>query len=97
MGKQPLIGFVLAPEHKAIGCQQERPEKQRAFLPRPQNGELIGRGQIAIPRVGRFLRFVPSPAPPNQGNDPGDKTVAAQDQSQEKHEASDLRHGTLSA
>ena len=35
-------------ENQAIGCQQQGPEQQRTFLPRPQNRKLVGRRQIAI-------------------------------------------------
>ena len=46
--KKPGISFVPQPQDKSIGGQQQRPEQQRAFLPRPQRGELVWRGQIAI-------------------------------------------------
>ena len=36
------------PQHQPIGRQQPRPEQQRAFLPRPQRGELIRSRQRAV-------------------------------------------------
>ena len=48
IGKKPGISFVPQPQDKSVGGQQQRPEQQRAFLPRPQRSELVWRGQIAI-------------------------------------------------
>ena len=48
IGKQPGIRLVPQPQHQSVGRQQQRPEQQRPFLPRPQRGELVGRGEIAI-------------------------------------------------
>ncbi len=48
VGKKPRVSFVPQPQNQSVGRQQQRPEQQRTFLPRPQRGELVGRGQIAI-------------------------------------------------
>ena len=48
IGKQPGIRLMSQPQHQSVGRQQQRPEQQRPFLPRPQRGELVGRGEIAI-------------------------------------------------
>ena len=45
---QLRIDFVAQPQHQAVGGEQPRPEQQRAFLPRPQRGELVGDGQVAV-------------------------------------------------
>ena len=46
--KEPCVRLVAEPQNQSVGRQQQRPEKQRALLPRPQRGELVRRGQIAI-------------------------------------------------
>ena len=48
MRKQALIGLVAEAENKSVTGQQQRPEQQGAFLPRPEHGKLIGRGQIPV-------------------------------------------------
>ena len=42
------IDFVAHPQDERVGGEQPRPEEQRALLPGPQRGKLVGDGQIAI-------------------------------------------------
>src|SRR5882757_921991 len=48
VSKKPGIGLMAQSKHQPVSRQQERPEQQRAFLPRPQGGEFIGCGKISI-------------------------------------------------
>src|ERR1700739_2743732 len=48
VGKEARIGLIAKAENKAVSGQQERPEKQRAFLAGPQSCELVRSGKIAI-------------------------------------------------
>src|SRR5215471_16501127 len=48
MRKQPLIGLVSKPQYQAVAGKQQRPEKQRSLLPRPEHCKLIGQRQITI-------------------------------------------------
>ena len=48
MRRKTDINFVAQAQHESVGGEQQRPEKQRALLPRPQHGKLIRRRQIAI-------------------------------------------------
>ena len=48
MREELRIDFVAHPQDQRVGRKQPRPEEQRAFLARPQRGELVGDGQVAI-------------------------------------------------
>ena len=48
IGEEALIGLVAEAENESIAGQQERPEQQRAFLSGPEDGELVGGGQLAV-------------------------------------------------
>ncbi len=48
ISKQSLIGFVAQAQNESVTGQEQRPEEQRAFLPRPEHGKLIGGGQVAV-------------------------------------------------
>src|SRR5260370_20101588 len=48
VGKKTWIGFVAKPQHEAVCGEQQRPEQQRALLARPQCGEFIRSGKVAI-------------------------------------------------
>ena len=48
IGEEALIGLVAQTQNESIACQQQGPEEQRAFLSRPEHGELVGDGKVAI-------------------------------------------------
>ena len=48
MSKQANISFVTQPQYQSVAGKQQRPEKQRAFLPRPQRRKLVRQWQVAI-------------------------------------------------
>jgi hypothetical protein len=48
VGEKPGVGLVPQPQYESISRKQQRPEQQRAFLPRPQRGELIRPGRSRL-------------------------------------------------
>src|SRR5579864_2239850 len=48
MREQALVGFVAKAQDQAIAGEQQRPEKKRSFLPRPEDSKLVGQRQVAI-------------------------------------------------
>jgi hypothetical protein len=46
--EETLIRLVAQAQHESVSRQQQRPEQQRTFLPRPEHGELIGAGQFTV-------------------------------------------------
>ncbi len=48
VGVEGDVGLVAHAHHEAIGGEQPGPEEQRAFLSRPERGELVERGQGAV-------------------------------------------------
>ena len=48
VGRKRDVDLVAYPEHEAVGGEQPGPEKQRALLPGPERGELIGGVERAI-------------------------------------------------
>ena len=48
VGEQAGIGFVAQAEDEAVSGQEKRPEEDGTFLARPEGGELIRSGKIAV-------------------------------------------------
>ena len=48
VGEETRIGLVPQAQDQAIGRKQQQPEKERAFLSRPESCELIRTGKVAV-------------------------------------------------
>src|SRR6185437_12035243 len=53
--RQLYVHLVPHPQHKPVACKQQRPQQQRAFLPRPKRSKLVSPRQRAV-RVVQDIR-----------------------------------------